>query len=850
MNYFNKLDIIDISTIISESITFYAHLNEKEKEELKGHTNLVNTYFSKIVESKGIESIVKTFEEETLNGLSIDGKKVFRKLFINIYNFHDIGKINPKFQENKMKNRIGFSGKFINLRSKHSIISSILYIDYFIEDVLSLDEVSKYIMLKILFLNAYIISKHHGSLDNFEEFLDRFYVGSSSEIDECINIFKKEDIGLYKRKLKISYRYLEKCVKTIKNNLHSEDNNDSIDIYIYTKLAFSLLVASDFYATSEFMKGVTIEEFGEIHNIEEFYKDYKNTEVLKSIRKYEVQEYKKEKDLLRENNINILRTEMFLDCEGELINNIDNDIFFLEAPTGSGKSNVSLNLSFKLFEERNSLRKIYYVYPFNTLVEQNIKNLKKVFGENREVFNKIAVINSITPIKNEDKEIDDKNEDGRLDYYTKALLNRQFLNYPMILTTHVSIFNTMFNSSKESTFAFHQLANSVIVLDEIQSYKNILWSEIITFLKRFSKIMNIKVIIMSATLPNLNYLTNSSRDTCNLIKDREKYFSNPLFKERVKIDYELIGEGVDELYEHVINNSRKGKRILIEFIKKQTAYDFYNRLKECDSLSSKIELMTGDDNVAERERILKSVEENQDLILVATQVIEAGVDIDMDMGYKDISRLDSDEQFMGRINRSCKKSGMVYFFNLDETSGIYKDDVRVNKDYSLLNTDMREILINKNFEKYYELVLKDIKGKYNDSSSDSNLNDFFINYVGKLNFPMVEKRMELINDDMWSLSVFLARTIELENNVVLDGSKVWEDYKNILMDTKMEYAEKEVRLSIIRSFLNYFIYQVKKSDLLYNDRLGELYYIEDGEKYFKDGKVDKEKLTTGIGDFI
>ena len=167
-------------------------------------------------------------------------------------------------------------------------------------------------------------------------------MGSSSEIDECINIFKKEDIGLYKRKLKISYRYLEKCVKTIKNNLHSEDNNDSIDIYIYTKLAFSLLVASDFYATSEFMKGVTIEEFGEIHNIEEFYKDYKNTEVLKSIRKYEVQEYKKEKDLLRENNINILRTEMFLDCEGELINNIDNDIFFLEAPTGSGKSNVSI----------------------------------------------------------------------------------------------------------------------------------------------------------------------------------------------------------------------------------------------------------------------------------------------------------------------------------------------------------------------------------------------------------------------------------------------------------------------------------------------------------------------------
>lgn len=51
----------------------------------------------------------------------------------------------------------------------------------------------------------------------------------------------------------------------------------------------------------------------------------------------------------------------------------------------------------------------------------------------------------------------------------------------------------------------------------------------------------------------------------------------------------------------------------------------------------------------------------KDLILVATQVIEAGVDIDMDVGYKNISLLDSEEQFLGRINRSCKRKGMAYF---------------------------------------------------------------------------------------------------------------------------------------------------------------------------------------------
>lgn len=65
--------------------------------------------------------------------------------------------------------------------------------------------------------------------------------------------------------------------------------------------------------------------------------------------------------------------------------------------------------------------------------------------------------------------------------------------------------------------------------------------------------------------------------------------------------------------------------------------------------------MTGNSNIQERKDIINEIKELESVILVATQVIEAGVDIDMDIGYKDISRLDSEEQFMGRINRSCKK---------------------------------------------------------------------------------------------------------------------------------------------------------------------------------------------------
>ncbi|WP_346938637.1 CRISPR-associated helicase Cas3' [uncultured Clostridium sp.] len=850
MTYFNNCDLIGISSLINDKYTFYAHLKDEKKETLKEHTDLVNKYFKKIVDAKKIDRTFENYEENCLEDLSEEGKKVFRKLLINTFNFHDIGKINPNFQLRKMKNDIGNTNMFQDVHSKHSILSAVLYIDYFISDVEKLDKVSKNIIIEYLFLNAYIISRHHGGLDSFGKFLDRFSEDSGDEAEACIEIFLNNNIDLYKEEYKSGIKKFKGIIKFLKGNMDKKDIESSINIYIYVKLVFSLLIASDFYATSEFMSETKLENFGEIYRVDEFYNKYKETEVYKSIRSYEKNEYGKTKDLLKEKNINILRTEMFLDAEKELVKNIDNNIFFLEAPTGSGKSNVSLNLSFKFLEDRESLRKIYYVYPFNTLVEQNKISLEKIFGKKSEILNKIAVINSITPVKVEEKKFDDTDEDGKVEYYSKALLNRQFLNYPLVLTTHVSLFNTMFNSSKESSFSFHQLVNSIVVLDEIQSYKNIIWSEIITFLKAFAKILNMKIIIMSATLPDLNYLTGSDENTCSLIKHREKYFSNPLFKNRVTVSYELMDKDINEIYNHVNNKSLEGKKILVEFIKKKSAYDFYNRLKEDEEIQCKVELISGDDNAIERERILDVVTKTPNIILVATQVIEAGVDIDMDIGYKDISKLDSDEQFMGRINRSCKNEGIVYFFNCDETKGIYKDDVRANKDYSLLNDEMKEILVNKNFDEYYKPVLKAIKKQYNESFSDSNLEDFFKNSVGRLNFPEIEKRMELISDDMWSLSVFIAREIETQEKTILDGREIWESYKALLRDNFLNYAEKEVELSQIRALLNYFIYQVKKSDILYNDRLGELYYIEDGEKYFKDGKIDKEKLTTGIGDFI
>lgn len=862
--YFDEKYSINLDDLLSEKYIFYAHLNSNKKEKLKEHTELCKKYFNKLISSKRLDKIFFKFEEVYLKNVTEKGRVLFRELLVNTIVLHDIGKINPFFQIRKMENdRVEYSEEFCIIDSQHSIISSVLYIDYFMDRVLNLSKDDRVCIRPFLFFNAYIISKHHGNLDEFEKFL---YCFDEDEIGfKVIGIFNNTYKNIYIKEFTLSEGKVKKACNYTKTYLKKLKEEEALYLYSYERLLYSLLVACDFYATTEFMNGVELNEFGEISEISEFYDVYKDTNVYKSIGKYAQEEYcKDKKDLKNEKNINILRNEMFLDAERELYKNKNEDIFFLEAPTGSGKSNVSMNLSFKLFQKNATLRKIFYVYPFNTLVEQNLNTLNETFGRNENVFNKIAVINSISPIKMDEESKKALDNEDNYDYYAKALLNRQFLNYPLILTTHVSLFNTMFNSSKESAFGFHQLANSVIVLDEIQSYKNIIWAEIISFLKVFAKVLNMKVIIMSATLPDLNILTNSKESTATLIKDRSKYFTNSLFKDRVKVSYELINEDdtLNGLFDHVINDSHKKKKILIEFIKKESAYNFYRSLKEYidekDSIKCSIELMTGDDNSIERQRILKNVKseiaEKEGIILVATQVIEAGVDIDMDIGYKDISKLDSDEQFMGRINRSCKRSGVVYFFDLDKTDGIYKNDVRVNKELSLLDERMRDILVEKNFEDYYLPVLNLIKERFNNTFNDDNLEKFFKEDVGQLNFRKVEERMKLIEDNNWNMSIYLARVINKEEGNIkatIDGRQVWENYRKLLMDNSMEYAVKQVKLSEVKSNMNYFIYQISKNtDLIYNDKIGELYYVENGENYFDGEKLNKDKFQKEVGIFI
>ena len=611
-----------------------------------------------------------------------------------------------------------------------------------------------------------------------------------------------------------------------------------------------MLIACDYYATSDYINEEEIDDFGILDNIESWQRVYSSSPTYKSIQTYKDTYFIKNRDLTIEKDINNLRSELFLEAHVTLLKNINENIFYLEAPTGSGKTNTSIQLALTLLK-KGQCNKLIYVFPFNTLVEQTKSSLDHIFSSDKEIIRDLTVINSITPIKS--KTHTDNNEEQLEDMdYNKMLLDRQFFHYPCIITSHVQLFNVFFSNEKMQACALYQLANSVIVLDEIQSYKNTIWKEIILFLRAFAKMLNIKIIIMSATLPKLDELLEEEVKIPSLITNKDKYFTHSLFKDRVKLDFSLLEEEniYDALLEKILFlDKKREKNILIEFITKKTAIKFYNKLMELKNegdLTKKVLLITGDDHKWEREKCIKEVKTNKEIILVATQVIEAGVDIDMDIGFKDISLLDLEEQFMGRINRSCKKEDCyVYFFNLDNSGMIYKNDYRKNKEYTVLNEEMRNMLVNKNFTGYYRYIFQCIK-EHNKKFNEGNLDNFKRGNIQTLDYIKIKQRMQLIDEDIYPITVFLGIEITIEDDKekrVIDGRAVWQEYKKLLEDHTLSYAEKKVKLSYLREKMEYFTWRVSKCNVSYSDRIGDIYYIENGEEYFENGKFNREKIS-------
>ena len=471
--------LVSLEKIIINIDQCYGHRDDDHQETINEHIQLCTKYLKEIFKLKKLDSILKSFNISLGEGLSNEGKEIFNELFFNTITFHDTGKINPFFQKNKMNNPVmNYLNPPKNLKSDHSKLSAYIYLGTYLNKLNRLSRNDIGLIKPIVYINAFVISRHHAKIDDFRTyFMDK--LDSDDILEKRIIEWMNDEkfISQFTEKLSLDSLNTDEY-NYIFEKLEKYEMNIQIDLYAYVRFLYSLLVFCDYYATSEFYgdnkNNVMLKDadFGEIIEL------YDNSELVTKIRKNDIGKEK----------INALRTKVFLEAERNLLENIDKNIFYLEAPTGSGKSNTALNLSLRLIENDDSLNKIIYVYPFNTLVEQNLASLNKIFG-NSKAMNNIAVVNSTTPLK--------KDEDENFsDEYQKALLDRQFLTYPIILTTHVGLFDTFFGNNRESAFGLCQYANSVIVLDEIQNYRIEIWNEMIIIVVQLSR-QKSKLFIMN-----------------------------------------------------------------------------------------------------------------------------------------------------------------------------------------------------------------------------------------------------------------------------------------------------------------------------------------------------------------
>lgn len=817
------------------------------KEKLEDHINKTFAYYQKILDEKNLG---KVFERFFLSIFDVkEGYSHFKDLIDSVILFHDLGKINSRFQRNKLKN---FEIDLIDLgiESQHSILSSFIYVYIFVGKIknLKIDDELKEKFYYIIFLNAFVISRHHSDLSDFSYSIHNFFdlfIDERSKFYKTLNYLSKD-----KNIKEEFFDDFEEISNDIMDLVYDFDMDSSYkdfkkskskEIYIYTRLIYSILVASDFYATTDYMNGYKTK----LPKIDQndLIKIYNNSKLIKSIRKSE-----KDKSYEKKEDINDLRTKIFLNAEKNLEEESDKNIFFLEAPTGSGKSNTAMNLSYKLLNDQ--INKIIYAYPFNTLVEQNKNTLLKYYKKT-SIEEKISIINSITPIGKSDN--DDFMKDW--DYYIKSLLDRQFLHSPFIITSNVGLFNTLFSNKRKNIFGLYQLTNSVIVLDEIQAYREDLWNEIIEMLEIYAKIFNLKIIIMSATLPDLSALLEEDKKKSigKLIKNPREIFDEPLFKNRVKINYDLLGLGkidYDHLLNHMKENIGNHKKILVEFIRKKDAENFFKILNEEEIFNQyNILILTGDDNLRRKSQVIRQIsgEVIKKTILIASQVVEAGVDIDMDIGYKDISMLENEEQFLGRIGRSALKNDAVaYFFDMADEKKIYKNAQDI---LTLRNKDRRKNLETKDFSRYFALKLQKAK---NDRDEYAYIN--FEKDLIKLNFEKISKHMELIDDNRQMIELFLNRNLRI-NGKEIKGSEIWNQYINLIENKDMNYSEKIVKLSEKKAQMSDFLYRITKRDFVKyigkaNDIIGNLVYIEDGEKYIYNERLSYKDENDEFEDII
>lgn len=365
--------------------------------------------------------------------------------------------------------------------------------------------------------------------------------------------------------------------------------------------------------------------------------------------------------------------------------------FSLTLPTGMGKTLTSFYWALE-HAKTNQFKRIIIVLPFINIIDQTAKELKDIFGENYILEHHSGF-----------KEAEEK-EDG-------TTLQPELENWdaPIIVTTTVQFFESLFSNKTSQCRKLHNIQDSVVIFDEVQSLDKEIALPTIDMLKDLQKIFHCSFLFCTATQPAFQ-----KRSDFDGIEHIESLVEDPenLFKKTKRVNYNLVNNldaiSSETLLSHII--SQRSSCVVVVNAK-LTAKNIFDSLKSSPHSFQKIYHLSTNMCAHHRKKVIaeikQALKEDKSICLVSTQLIEAGVDLDFSTAYRETGPLSSIIQTAGRCNREGKREkGDVYVFELEIEKcplGIYKDEKNFTKNKLKLNPDILESATG--FTQYYAEVV-------------------------------------------------------------------------------------------------------------------------------------------------
>ncbi len=738
--------------------------------------------------------------------------------------FHDLGKATVYFQHYLLS-----EGHEVKGPKNHALISA-LFAKEITKEYLNKTELSDF--EKGLFTNLVYTSvkRHHGRLENFE---DELYIEpKSNELQEQIAAFYEEEteaiITHFSSTLSLKYSFKD-FEKYIQSKAYLEDMPEfyfefseeddftklplrgKIEHYYFHQLLFSVLLLSD-------KTDVILD------------KAQSNESISVTSEKVVVFREKKGFDIAK-NELDVRKNEAFVSSLNNLrdVFSPGKHIYSLTLPTGLGKTITSFAVALEIKKVLDiPLQRIIVTIPFTSIIDQNFDVYSQIVdSKNSNVLLKHHHLAEPVYKVNEEELTPDKSE-----------FMIETWQSEVVVTTFVQLLNSIFSNDKSLLMKLPNLANSIIILDEVQTVPYEYWQLINNTFRVLGKIYNCYFILMSATQP-LMFLPG--KEIIEIVPDYEKYFR---YFNRTKLINRTnntipFAAFIDEVSSYLSDNETKDVLIILN-TKKHSKQCFEELRNLIDREVEDIYYLSTMITPYERKRIInlikgKSVKRK---IIISTQLIEAGVDISVDTVFRAMAPVDAIIQASGRANRYNDKTdqGEVYLYEIEElrkaTSLVYGADLIQKTKNVLKGIDTIEE------ESYLTLIQNYFKEVRKQSESHVSK---YLNGISLLNFKDVGE-FSLI-EERKAESLFLQLNIEAKN--------VWDKYVNIWQSPILNTYQKRQEFAKIKSTFYDFVISVPvphdKKSIDFDDNQTFGFYLSELENPSKFYNYDKDDLSVNTG---